>query len=121
MQVGEEQAKDRSSQQAADDIAFLQQAGEEAAPPGWEGLQGERGADAPLAAHGDAEQSAADEKAVQRGREGGGKFKDGEGDDVDHQRGRRPYRSAIAPNSNAPTGRMTSVQKMASATCLTPT
>ena len=34
--------------------------------------------------------------------------------------GRRPYRSAIAPNRRAPAGRITSVQKIASATCFTP-
>ena len=87
MQVGEEQAEERGGEQVAADVAFLQQAGEEAAAFGGEGLQGERGADAPDAAHGDAEESAADEEAVQGGGEGGGEFEDGEGDDVDHQGG----------------------------------
>jgi hypothetical protein len=35
--------------------------------------------------------------------------------------GRRPYRSAISPKRNAPTGRITSVQKIASAITLIPT
>ena len=35
--------------------------------------------------------------------------------------GRRPYFSAMAPKRKAPTGRMTRVQNIASATCLQPT
>ncbi len=86
MQVGEEQTEERGGEQVAADVAFLQQAGEEAAAFRGEGFEGERCADSPLAAHGDAEEGAEDEKAVEGGGEGGGEFEDREGDDVEDQR-----------------------------------
>jgi hypothetical protein len=63
MEVGKERCKQQRSQQIAADVAFLQQAGEESAAFRRQGFQGQRRADTPDAAHGDAKQRTADQEA----------------------------------------------------------
>src|SRR3978361_19905 len=82
-----EEPVDCGGHEVAGDVAFLEQAGEEAAAFGGEGFECECRADAPLAAHGDAEEGAGDEEDVPVGGEGGGELKDREAHDVEHQRG----------------------------------
>src|SRR5579871_6668656 len=74
-------------QQVANHVAFLQHARKKSAAFRGQSLKGQGRAHTPFPAHGNAEQSARDQKNFQRGSEGGRKFEDGVGDDVDHQRG----------------------------------
>ena len=81
----EEEGEEGGGKQIADDITLLEQAGEEAAAIGGKNFKCKRGADAPLAAHGDAEERAADEKDGHGGGEGAGELEDGERDHIEHQ------------------------------------
>ncbi len=83
----EQQGIGRRGDQIARRIAFLQQAGEEAAILFGEGLKGESCADAPLAAHGNAEEGTQDEQGMHRSGEGAGQFQDRIAGHIEHQRG----------------------------------
>ena len=73
-------------QQIAQSIALLQDSGKQSSQPRRNFFHGERCADAPLAAHADAEQSAQNEKRGEAVREAGEHFDHGIEDEVDHQR-----------------------------------
>src|SRR5271155_3814437 len=87
MQVRKQQAVEGGGEQVSYYVAFLEEAGEEAAVGGGQGFEGEGCAYSPDSAHGDAEEGSAEEEAVEGGRERGGEFEAGEGNDVEHQGG----------------------------------
>ncbi len=72
-------------QEVAHRVAFLKDARHHPAASGWNGLQREGGADAPLAAHGEAEQAPQDQQHREVGREGGGDRQGRIERHVDHQ------------------------------------
>ena len=80
----QEEVGDRR-QQIASGVTLLQQSGQHAAQPRRNFLHGERRADAPLAAHADAEQRAQDHEGGVVGREPGSHLADGKKHQVDHQ------------------------------------
>ena len=81
-----EQAVGDRGEQEAGGIAALQQAGDEAARLRRNRLHRQRTAEAPFAAHRDAEQRAQGEEHPQARREGGERADHGIADDVEHQR-----------------------------------
>ena len=85
----EEAVGDRGEQEAAR-IAALQDAGDGPARLGRDQLHRQRAAEAPFAAHRDAEQRAQDEEDGEVRREGGERADDRIGEDVEHQRGLAP-------------------------------
>ena len=92
-----EQAKGGGREDGAERVALLEDAAEGAASFFGEGFKGEGSADAPLAAHGDAEEGAQGEQDGERGSKGAGELDDGEAEDVEDEDGA----SAIAVGEEA--------------------
>ena len=82
---GKKQPEGGRGQNRAQRIALLQDAGKCAAALFGQGLEGQRRAHAPLAAHGDAEESAQDQKCVQRRRKGAGQLDHREAENIHDQ------------------------------------
>jgi hypothetical protein len=83
----EEEREGGGGEDGSEGVALLEDSGEGSATFGGESFKGECGADAPFAAHGDAEECAEYEEHAERGGEGAGEFDDGKAEDVEHQDG----------------------------------
>jgi hypothetical protein len=82
-----EEAEGSGGEDGAESVSLLKDAAEGAASFFGEGFKGEGGADAPLAAHGDAEECAKSEQDGEGGCKGASELDDGEAEDIEDEDG----------------------------------